>query len=122
MPIVGWVSDRYGRKRTTLVGLLASSGLFTFYFFARTASQVLLVSMAIGVGFSGTSLLLAMIPDVTPTAMEGATVGVYGSFEDLGSIVAPLIFGFVWSTFGPIYIFAVTSITQLLGAFLVLEI
>lgn len=119
MPIIGWLSDKYGRKRTTLVGLLASSVLFLLYFIARTPSQVLLVSMAVGVGFSGTSLLLAMIPEVTPAAMRGATIGVYGSFEDLASIIAPLLFGFVWDAFGPIYIFAVASITQLIGVFLV---
>ena len=63
-----------------------------------------------------------MIPDVTPSRMYGAAVGVFGSFEDLGSIVGPLLFGFVWATFGPIYIFAVTSVTQLAAAFLVLKI
>ncbi len=122
MPIVGRISDRCGRRRTTIVGLLASSGLFLLYFFAGTASQAFLVSIAIGISFSGTSVLLAMIPDVAPTEMVGTTVGVYGSFEDLGSIVAPLIFGFVWSSFGPIYIFAVASVAQLVGAFLVFEI
>jgi hypothetical protein len=60
-----------------------------------------------------------MIPDVTPSAMQGTTIGIYGSFEDLGVIGAPLLFGFVWSVFGPVYIFAATSITQLIGALLV---
>jgi MFS family permease len=119
MPVVGWLSDRFGRKRTTIVGLVATAGLFLLYFLANTSYQILIVSIAIGVGFSGTSLLLAMIPDVSPAAMQGTTIGIYGSFEDLGVIGAPLLFGFVWSVFGPVYIFAASAITQLIGALLV---
>lgn len=119
MPVVGWLSDRFGRKRTALVGLVVTSGLFLLYFLATTSYQVFVVSIAIGIGFSGTSLLLAMIPDVTPSTMQGTAIGIYGSFEDLGVIGAPLLYGLVWSVFGPVYIFAATSITQLIGALLV---
>ena len=122
MPVVGWLSDRFGRKRTTFLGLLVTSGLFLLYFLAGSSYQVLVVSISVGVGFSGTSLLLAMIPDVAPTAMEGTTIGIYGSFEDLGVIGAPLLFGFVWSVFGPVYIFGASAVTQLLGAVLVFGI
>ncbi len=119
MPIVGWLADKFGRSRTTVLGLLATSALFLLYFFADTSYLVLVVSIAVGIGFSGSALLLAMIPDVTPSAMQGATIGIYGSFEDLGIIVGPLLFGFVWSAFGPVYIFAASAITQLVGAVLV---
>jgi DHA1 family multidrug resistance protein-like MFS transporter len=122
MPLLGWVSDRFGKKRTVFLGFVLSSCLFLLYFLAGTSYQLLLVSVAVGVGLSGTSLLLAMVPDVAPNRMYGATVGVYGSFEDLGSITGPLIFGFVWSAFGPVFIFAASSITQLLGAVLILAI
>ncbi len=119
MPVVGWLSDKFGIRRTAVLGLLASSALFLLYLFADTSYLLLVVSIAVGVGFSGSSLLLAMIPDVTPAAMQGATIGIYGSFEDLGMIVGPLLLGFVWSIFGPVYIFAAAAITQLLGAVLV---
>jgi len=122
MPIIGYVADRYGRKRTIVAGLLVSFVLFLLYFAATNDVLLLLVSMGTGVAFAATSLLLTMIPDVTLPRMYGATVGVFGSFEDLGSIVGPLLFGLVWSTLGPVYIFAVTAITQLGAAFLVLRI
>jgi MFS family permease len=122
MPIIGYLGDRFGRKRTIIAGLLASFVLFLLYFMVRSSTQLFLVSMGTGVAFSGTSLLLSMIPDVTPKRMYGATVGVFGSFEDLGSIAGPLLFGLVWSTLGPIYIFAVTAVTQLAAAGLVVGI
>jgi len=119
MPLVGWLSDKFGRKRTALVGCLASSCLFLLYFAAGSGFQVLIVSIAIGLAFSGTALLLAMVPDVTPATMQATTMGVYGSFEDLGSITAPLLFGFVWSVFGPVYIFAATSIIEFMAVLLI---
>ena len=118
LPIVGWCADRFGRRRTAGLGLLASSCLFLLYFIAGTPSQFLFVSIAIGLGLSATSLLLAMIPDVTPRAMHGTAIGIYGSFEDLGVGAGPLIFGFVWTIFAPVYIFGATSITLLLAAIL----
>jgi MFS family permease len=122
MPFLGWLSDKFGRKRTALLGLILSSCLFLLYFFAGTSYQLLMVSIAVGVGLSGASLLLAMIPDVAPSTMYGTAVGIYGSFEDLGIIIGPLVFGFVWSAYGPVFIFAASAITQILGALLVFAI
>jgi len=119
MPVVGWFSDKFGRKRTTIIGLAATACLFLLYFWAGTSYQILVLSSAIGVGFCGTSLLLSMIPDVASPATQGTAIGIYGSFEDLGIIGAPLLFGFTWSVFGPTYIFGAAAITQLVGAALV---
>jgi len=98
------------------------SCIFLLYFLAKTSFQLVMVSTAVGVGLAGTSLLLAMVRDVAPNAMYGATVGIYGSFEDLGVVVGPLLFGFVWSTYGPVFIFAASAITQIVGALLVLAL
>lgn len=122
MPLLGWLSDRFGRKRTAFLGFILSSCLFLLYFLAGNSYQLLMVSIAVGVGLSGTTLLLAMIPDVAPNTMYGTAVGIYGSFEDLGVIIGPLVFGFVWSTYGPVFIFAASAITQILGALLVFAI
>ena len=122
MPMLGWLSDRFGRKRTVVAVFTLSSFAFLLYFLASTSYQVLLVSIVAGVSLSGTSLLLAMIPDVTPSTMYGAAVGIYGSFEDMGIIIGPLVYGFVWSTTGPVYIFAASAVAQILAAVLVLPI
>lgn len=122
MPLLGFLSDRFGRKRTTILGFTLSACLFMLYFLAGTSSELLMISIAVGVGLAGTSLLLAMIPDVTPNTMHGTAVGIYGSFEDLGVIIGPLLFGFVWSIHGPVFIFAAAAITQILGALLVFAI
>jgi DHA1 family multidrug resistance protein-like MFS transporter len=122
MPVLGWLSDRFGRRRTAVVGFTLSSCAFLLYFLAGTSFQVFLVSIAVGIGLSGTSLLLAMIPDVTPSTMYGTAIGIYGSFEDLGIIIGPLVYGFVWSATGPVYIFAASAIAQIMAAALVFAI
>jgi predicted MFS family arabinose efflux permease len=92
------------------------------YFLARTPNQIVIVSVAVGLGLSVTSLLLGMIPDVTPGVRFGAVIGVYGSFEDLGVVIGPLMYGLVWSATSPIYIFAVSAVAQVLSAILILAI
>jgi MFS family permease len=122
MPLLGWLSDRFGQKRVAVAGLVLSACSFLLYFIAGTSYQIFLVSVAVGVGLSGTSLLLAMIPDVAPKGMYGTAIGLYGSFEDLGIILGPLFYGFVWSSTSPVYVFAASSFTQILCAVLVLAI
>jgi predicted MFS family arabinose efflux permease len=65
---------------------------------------------------------LALIPEVTPNTLYGSAVGMYGSFEDLGVIIGPLVYGFVWSNFSPVLIFAVGSLAQLVSAILIFAV
>jgi MFS family permease len=122
MPLLGWLSDRFGRKRAALSGFLFSSAVFMFYLLVKTSSQLLLVSMMVSVGLAASSLLLALVPDVAPRTLYGTTVGLYGSSEDLGIIIGPLLYGLVWSAFGPVFIFVASAFTQVVGALLVLAI
>ena len=119
---LGWVSDRFGRKPMTIVVFLLCSGSFLLYLVADTALQVFLVSISAGLGLSASLLLLSLVPDVTPKRMYGAVVGIYGSCEDLGIIMGPLVYGLVWTAIGPVYIFVASSITQILAAALVFAI
>jgi len=59
---------------------------------------------------------------VTPKRMYGTVVGIYGSCEDLGIIMGPLVYGLVWTAIGPVYIFVASSIAQILAAVLVFAI
>jgi MFS family permease len=122
MPALGWLSDRFGRKRTAVISYALSAFLFLLYFLAKTVYQIFLVSIAVGVGLSGLFLLLALIPTVTSGGTYGRVIGAYGSFEDLGVMIGPIIYGFVWNTYGPTYIFGVCAFAQFIAALLVLGI
>jgi len=122
MPALGWLSDQLGLKRTAVLSYALSALLFLLYFLAKTAYQMFLVSFAVGVGLSGLFLLLAMVPRVASRGAYGRVLGIYGSSEDLGIMVGPIVYGFVWSTFGPVYIFLACALTQILAALMILRI
>ena len=123
MPVMGWTADRFGKRRLILLGFSLSALVFLLYLFVGTQSQLMLVSLIVSVGLSASSLLLlALIPDVSPNGLHGAVVGVYGSFEDLGLIIGPVIFGLVWSLYTPILIFAAGAIAQVAGAIFLIPI
>jgi len=119
---LGWVSDRFGRKPLAVLGFLLCAGSFLLYLLAYTTLQIFFVSTSVGLGLSASLLLLSIVPDVTPKRMYGTVVGIYGSCEDLGIIMGPLVYGLVWSAIGPVYIFVAASITQMLAAALVVAI
>ena len=121
-PALGWISDRFGLKRTAIFSYALSALLFLLYFFAKTSYQIFLLSIALGVGLSGLFLLSALIPTVATSGTYGKVIGAYGSFEDLGIIIGPIIYGFIWIAYGPIYIFLACALAQFLAAFLVLQI
>ena len=104
------------------VGLASSSVMFLFYLVIRTQDQLFLVSVLVSFGLAALSLLLAIVPEVTLDKFHGTAIGMYGSFEDLGSIIGPSVLGFVWNTFRPVSIFLVASFAQFVSALLVLKI
>ena len=122
MPLFGWLSDKYGRRRIAGAGLLSSSVMFLFYLVTGTQDQLFLVSVFVSLGLAALSLLLAIIPEVTVDKFHGTAIGMYGSFEDLGFIIGPLVLGFVWNTFSPVSIFLVASLAQFVSALFVLKI
>ena len=118
LPSLGWVSDEFGRRRTVLLGFGLTSLAFLLFFLAGNPTQLMIVSLIVSAGLSASSLLLlALIPDVASDGAYGAVVGVYGSIEDVGLIIGPVVFGLIWSLYTPVLIFAAGSITQVLGAF-----
>ena len=123
LPLLGWISDGFGRSRTVLLGFGLTSLAFLLFFLVGTPTQLMIVSLIVSVGLSASSLLLlALIPDVTSDRAYGAVVGVYGSFEDVGLILGPVVFGLIWSAYTPVWIFVAASITQVLGAFCLLPL
>lgn len=73
------------------VGFASSSVMFLFYSVTKTQSQLFPVSVIVSLRLSAGSLLLALIPEVAPNMLYGTAVGIYGCFEDLGTILGSLI-------------------------------
>ena len=57
-----------------------------------------------------------MAPEIEPSRLYGVAVGIYGSFEDIGVMVGPTVYGLVWSMYAPSFVFLAAFLTQLVPA------
>jgi MFS family permease len=67
-------------------------------------------------------LITAVISEYTPREHMGMSMGILGSFEDIGMVAGPALYGFVWAAYSPRHIFIVSGVAQLVGALLLFTI
>jgi predicted MFS family arabinose efflux permease len=117
----GPLADKIGKKRTILIGfiLMLTSSISYLLIDTMIATFVLTAGMAAGFAFVGPSIL-ALLPDLVTSDIYGSVMGMYGTFEDLGITIAPLLYGFVWTLYGVNAIFYACALVQLLGIGLIL--
>ncbi len=110
-PIMGRVSDKVGRTRIIIPGLLIgalSVALLPYlpYFFGLCA-----LSLVFGVGFAMvTSSTSALVADLTKNGEYGSSMGVLRTVMDVGQTIGPVLTGWVVGVYG------YTSAFTLLGA------
>jgi len=98
--LVGWLSDRLGRKRFVAFSFLgASAGLLALY--ASTSLwHFWVASMLFTLSFVGGPVGNALVADLVPQASLGRGLAVYGSTTWLGGIVGCAITGCAAQSFG----------------------
>jgi MFS family permease len=116
---VGIVSDRYGRKRLMVVGLLITA-VATYLMaitigFASAMIAVVVFGVAEAIG-QGTMQVYAM--DLAPVERRGAFIGVWTLFTSIGQVTGPLIVGTVADVWGFTTAFVTVVIFLVLAAFL----
>lgn len=114
-PVVGRLSDRISVKKMLSLMLGASCVLLLTYMYASTPLHLTVITVLVIFSFSSQSVSLIMLSKLADREKLGMTMGLYGSFEDLGLIVGPLIFGVVWEVLGPKYLFPVAAMAIFLA-------
>jgi MFS family permease len=106
--VVGSAVDRWGASRAAPLGflLLLAGALGTWLSSSYVEMTVATLLLATGAGCLSVTLLPFSLSRILP-ADQGTAVGVFGSFEDLGLILGPLLLGVVYSTLGPRDLFPV---------------
>ncbi|MBW8369956.1 MAG: MFS transporter [Thiobacillus sp.] len=95
-PLMGKVSDRVGRRRVILPGLLigAASVVLLPYFPNFIGLSVL--SLVFGLGFATvTSSTAALVADLTKDGRYGSSMGVLRTVMDVGQSIGPVLTGFI---------------------------
>lgn len=114
-PLMGKVSDRIGRRRVILPGLLIGAASVVLLPFAPSFIGLSVLSLAFGIGFATvTSSTSALVADLTRDGRYGSSMGVLRTVMDVGQSIGPVLTGWMVGVAG------YSSAFTLLAAILVL--
>jgi MFS family permease len=95
-PIMGRLSDKVGRKKPIVLGLILGAVPMIAIQFAVTIPELALVSVTFGLGFSlVTSSTPPLVSDVCRKELYGSAMGFLGTIMDVGQVLGPIVTGFV---------------------------
>ena len=109
----GGLSDRIGRKRLIVVGMLLQSVALAAIAAGSTFEAWLLAAALLGLGTAMVyPTLLAAVADVADPIWRGSAIGVYRLWRDLGFAVGAVVAGVVADVAGiPVAIWVVACLT-----------
>lgn len=94
-PVIGGLSDRFGRRPVLLASLAAFSIDYLVMAFAPTLWWLVAARVVAGITGATFPTAYAYIADVTPPEKRGANFGVIGMAFGFGFIIGPALGGFV---------------------------
>ncbi len=94
-PVIGGLSDRFGRRPVLLASLAAFSLDYVVMAFAPTLWWLVAARVVAGITGATFPTAYAYIADVTPPEKRGANFGVIGMAFGFGFIIGPALGGFV---------------------------
>lgn len=92
-PILGSLSDRYGRRPVIVISLIFTVASYILFSFATSFVLLLLSRILGGLGGSNIAVAQAYIADVTPKHERSKGMGIIGAAFGLGFVFGPLIGG-----------------------------
>ena len=104
-PYFGQLSDKYGRNRLMMLGMLSLMGLFvTVIELLRGRHQPIFAApflLVFGLGsFAFAPAALATLGDYAPEKGRGTTMGLYSVMISLGTAIGPLLGGYLLDHYG----------------------
>jgi DHA1 family tetracycline resistance protein-like MFS transporter len=92
-PILGALSDRFGRRPLLLVSFSVMAGCLVLTGLARSLAMLVALRFVSGFSQSNVAIAQAAVADVTEPALRGRRFGLIGSMVGLGSILGPVLGG-----------------------------
>ena len=104
-PFFGHLSDNYGRGRLMMLGMLSLIGFFAtviaMFRWHMDALYLMPFFAIFGVGsFAFAPAALASLGDIAPDRGRGTTMGIYSVVMSLGTIIGPLLGGYLLDRYG----------------------
>jgi MFS family permease len=98
-PLIGRISDRIGRTKPILVGIVFSCVLVGAIPFTTQFPALLLIAIAYGCSFA--TVLSSTSPcvcDLVPASLVGASMGFLSTTMDIGQTLGPIVSGLIFAT------------------------
>jgi MFS family permease len=95
-------SDRIGRRTVIAIGWIVYAVVYAGFAASDTLPALLTWFLVYGFyyGFAeGTEK--ALVADLVPAVRRGTAFGIYSAVSGLGALMASIIFGVIWSVYGP---------------------
>ncbi|MCI0433144.1 MAG: MFS transporter [Gemmatimonadetes bacterium] len=117
-PVIGFLSDRAGRRWVIVAGLLVcgSAVLCVSLVSALPGLAAAIAAYAAGVATT-TAATSAYITDVTRRARYGAAHGAFGTIYDVGDAFGPIVAGLLVAAVGYAHMFRIMAMVALTMAF-----
>jgi DHA1 family tetracycline resistance protein-like MFS transporter len=122
-PILGGLSDKYGRRPILLISLFGLGVDYIFHALAPTLTWLFIGRVLAGICGASFTTANAYIADVSTPEKRAQNFGLIGAAFGLGFIIGPVIGGLVGDNFGvrtPFYVAAGLSLLNVLYGFFVL--
>jgi len=97
----GSLSDRVGRKPVLVASWVVYAIVYAGFAFSASFTALTAWLLVYGVHFAlaeGTEK--AMVADLAPPALRGTAFGIFHGIAGFGSLLASVVFGLVWKTWG----------------------
>ena len=116
-PLMGYFSDKLGRRVIILVGLLLGGGVS--WMIPITTDYIMLISILSGFGI-GMAMVIsstaAHVSDISKKEDYGAAIGTLSTIMDIGQTIGPILSGYVLIAFSFGGVFLMVSIVLCISA------
>ncbi len=122
-PILGGLSDKYGRRPILLISLLGLGIDYIFHAVAPTLAWLFIGRLIAGVCGASFTTANAYIADISTPEKRAQNFGLIGAAFGIGFIIGPVIGGVVGDYFGtraPFYAAAILSLLNVIYGYFVL--
>ena len=90
-PILGRISDIYGRRSVLLLSTLLSVGAYLIYGFVESATGIFLARILSGIAAANLGVAFAYVADTTKPEDRAKSLGLLGAAFGIGFIIGPVL-------------------------------